>query len=208
MTCAMASVPSGVTWNGAANAEKSGANEKSVTGGDGGHNGGRAGEIAQRKERGFVGGDESTALQPDECDEQTDADADGASERYGDGIHDGFTQAAKHQQQDEDAFQEHDGHGHAPVHAEAEAQRIGDDGVDAHPGGERDGTVREQAHRDRHDGGAETGRGQCGVERDSRRLHHRRIHRDDVRHGEKRRKAANDFVGDSAASLGYLEELV
>ena len=33
MTCAMASVPSGVTWNGAANAEKSGANEKSVTGG-------------------------------------------------------------------------------------------------------------------------------------------------------------------------------
>lgn len=58
-----------------------------------------------------------------------------------------FTQAAKHQQQDEDAFQEHDGHGHAPVHAEAEAQRIGDDGVDAHPGGERDGTVREQAHR-------------------------------------------------------------
>ena len=33
ITCAMASVPSGVTWNGAANAEKSGANEKSVTGG-------------------------------------------------------------------------------------------------------------------------------------------------------------------------------
>lgn len=42
-------------------------------------------------------------------------------------------QAAKHQDEDHEAFEHDHGHGHAPVDRTlAEAQRVGHDGVDAH----------------------------------------------------------------------------
>ena len=124
------------------------------------------GELAERDERRLVGGDETAALQTDEGDEQSDADADGAAQTDRDGVHDGLAKAAQNEDQDDDALEEHDRHGDAPVDGDlAEAQGERDDGVDAHARRQRDRAVRDKTHRDGHDGGAQARRSERGVER-------------------------------------------
>ena len=124
------------------------------------------------------------------------------------GLHDRLAQAAEHQEQNGNALHEDDGHGGLPAEPHAAAQGKGDDRVDAHARSAGKRAVREHTHSDRHNRGTEAGRSYCGRRVDSRGRQNARVDDDDVRHGQKRRKAGAHLRCGIRAALGKLEERI
>lgn len=163
--------------------------------------------IPQRKERGFVRYDQAAPLQTDERDKQAYADGYRMTKTRRNGVHDGRSQAAENEHENNDALYEDDGHGHAPIHSVLpHAQRERNDGVDAHARRERDRPVGHEAHDRRHGCCAEACRGKGRLVRNAGRLEQRRIDGDDIGHGQKRRKAADELVADRTVAFGDLEK--
>ena len=87
------------------------------------------------------------------------------------------------------------------------------DRVEAHPGRDRVGLVRDEAHQDRHHAGDETGRGEHRVEgealvleaRDPREAEDRRVDEDDVRHDHERGHPRERVAGERGAVFGEAE---
>ncbi|ETJ02787.1 MAG: hypothetical protein Q605_AUC00938G0004 [Actinomyces urogenitalis DORA_12] len=93
--------------------------------------------------------------QADQGDEQADAHADRGLQVRGHGLEDGLTEAREHQDEDDDALNDHQAHGVGIGHAVHAYQGVGDHRVDAQARGQRHREVGHQAHEDRHDAGDE-----------------------------------------------------
>lgn len=123
------------------------------------------------------------------------------------GVHDGRSQAAENEHENDNALDEHDGHRHAPIHGMLpHTQRERNDGVDTHARRKRNGPVGHEAHDRSHGRRAEACRGKGRLVRNAGRLKQRRIDGDYIGHGQKRRKAADELVADRAVALGDLEK--
>ena len=125
----------------------------------------------------------------------------------------GLTEAGENQQEDEDTFPGDDAHGLAVAQAGAEDEREGDDRVEAEACGERQRIVRDNAHEDRHDARDERGAGGDALGRDGAVFGNgvaqdRRVDDQDVSHREEGDKSTANFMTDSRAALGDLEERI
>ena len=130
------------------------------------------------------------------------------TERHGNGVHDGLAKAAKNEQKNGDAFNEDDGHGGLPTEPHRAAKRVGDDGVDAHTGSAGQRTIRDEAHRDRHDAGANAGGSDRGGHGNAACRQDKRVDDDDVSHRQERCQAGAKLGRDVRVALPQLEELV
>jgi len=101
----------------------------------------------------------------DERDEEADADADRPLEPDRDGIHQRLAKARQHEHRDDRALEEHHRHRLGPRESATRDQVECDDRVEPHPGGEREGIVADEAHRDREHARRETRDGERGRER-------------------------------------------
>ena len=169
-------------------------------------------------------GDQLHVQQADEGDEQANAGGDGALEEGGDGGDDLAAQGAHGDNQEQDAAEQHDGQGLLPGVAHAQADRVGEEGVEAHAGGLGEGGVGQQGREHAADGGGGGAGGHqhghpqlaghggvegrivgAGVQVDAE---HVGVDEDDVGHGKERGDAAYDLGADAAAPLGDLKEFV
>ena len=120
-------------------------------------------EVLVGDEGGIAVDDELGVLQADECHEQADADADSALQRHGDGVEDGLTHVGQAQNDEDDALHK-DGHqGQLPAVAHGQDNGVGEVGVQAHAGGQRERVVGQQSHQGRTDERCQRGGDQDGV---------------------------------------------
>jgi len=106
-------------------------------------------------------------------------------------------ESGQHEHRDDHALEEHDGHRLGPRESAARDQIEGDDRVESHPGGEREGVVagephhdREQARRQTRDGERRRERQTLAVESgDAGECEDDRVHEDDVGHHHERRES-------------------
>ena len=106
-----------------------------------------------------------------------------------------------------------DRHAHLPRHAGAEDDAERDDRVEAHARRERERPVRDEAHRDAHEGRTKRGGGgesgdPVGTGLAERGREDARVHEDDVRHGHERRDSRDELGLDRGAAFTELEELL
>ena len=127
---------------------------------------------------------------------------------HGNGIHDGLAETAQHEQQDGDTLDEDDSHGSLPTESHGSAERVRDDGVDAHARGAGERTVRDEAHRDRHDRGTDARGGHRGGDGNATGGEDERVHDDDVRHRQERGQSRTQLSGHVGLALPQLEKLV
>ena len=162
---------------------------------------------------GRAGAHDARVHEADEGDEQAQAHRDGGLEGGGNRTENGLTEAGEDEQEDEDTFPGDDAHGLAVAQAGAEDEREGDDRVEAEACGERQRIVCDNAHEDRHDARDERGAGGDALGRDGAVFGNgvaqdRRVDDQDVSHREEGDKSTADFVTDSRAALGDLEERI
>jgi hypothetical protein len=150
-----------------------------------------------RKRHGHVGRrrlhDDAGVVEADEGDEQADPDRDCLLQLERDRAHDRLAQAAEHEHGDDGPFQHDQPHRRRKREVQRAHQGEGDDRVDPEPGRERVGTVRVEAHQDRHHPGDQARRGEDA--REGQRVAARaldggedaRVDEDDVRHDDERR---------------------
>ena len=173
------------------------------------NNGNRRRQIAKRKKGRFARDDNAATLQTDKCDEKTNADTNSVTQASRNSVHNRLTKSARNQDEDDHAFEHNNGHSNTPVNVHAaQAQGIGDDGVDAHAGCQSNGTVGDKAHSNRHDGCADARCGKRRFKRHARRNKHLRVNGDDVRHRKECREAADDLISDRRIALGNLEKRI
>ena len=176
---------------------------------DKGNDSNRRRQITKRKKGRFARDDNAATLQTDKCDEKTNADANSVTQASRNSVHDRLTKSARNQDEDNHAFEHNDGHSNTPVdvHA-AQAQGIGDDGVNAHTRRQSNRTVGDKAHSNRHDGCADARCGKRRFKRHARRNKHLRVNGDDVRHRKECREAADDLISDRRITLGNLKKRI
>src|SRR5215211_1122159 len=104
-------------------------------------------EVAQSHVGVRVGDHDPAVLEPDERDEQPDADRDGELHRHRDGVHDRLAQLGQHEDRNDEALDDDDGHRLLPAQAQAQYQGEGYYGVQAETRGQGHRIVREDAHR-------------------------------------------------------------
>ena len=162
---------------------------------------------------GRTGTHDARVHEADEGHEQAQAHRDGGLEGGGNRTENGLTEAREDEQEDEDTFPGDDAHGLAVAEAGAEDQGEGDDRVEAEACGKRQGVVRDNAHEDRHDARDERGAGCDALGRDGAVFRNgiaqdRRVDDQDVCHREEGDNSTADFVTNSRAALGNLEERI
>ena len=105
------------------------------------------------------------------------------------------------------ATQEHHAQGLLPGEAEAEANGVGEECVEAHAGGLSIRNVGEQAHDERARDGCDDGCKEHAAPRHSRLRQYLWVDDDDVRHCEERGQTGHDLSGHGGAVLLKMEEL-
>ena len=105
------------------------------------------------------------------------------------------------------ATQEHHAQGLLPGEAEAEANGVGEERVEAHAGGLSIRNVGEQAHDERARDGCDDGCKEHAAPRHSRLRQYLWVDDDDVRHCEERGQTGHDLSGHGGAVLLKMEEL-
>lgn len=148
-----------------------------------------------------VGVDES-----DEGDEEADACAGGEAKGFGDGVHDGFAQAAGDEKEGDEAVENDQPHRDFPgAGFEGDPD---DDGVETHTAGEGDGKVGGQPHEDRANAGGESSAcadgggdiwGHAGAGENLR------VDEKDVGHREEGGDGAAEFAGDGGVAGAQVE---
>ena len=161
--------------------------------------------------------DEAGVDEADDGDEEADADGDGRLERRRHGVQHRLAEAGEHEQQDDQALEDHEAHRVRPGHLRQLGDAEGDEGVEPQARGEGQRIVghdpHEQGHDPRHEGGARRDHREVGLvaptEEAARRVglgpDDQRVEDDDVGHREEGREATADLPADRRATLVDLE---
>ena len=150
-------------------------------------------EVLVGDQGGVAVDDQLGVLQADESYEQADAHADRALQGHGNGVEDALTHIGHGQHDEDDAFHK-DGHqSQLPAVAHGQDDRVGEVGVQAHAGGQRERVVGQQSHQGRAHKGC-----QCGGDQHSLRVHAGSrqdvgVDRKDVGHGHEGGDACHDL---------------
>ena len=152
--------------------------------------------------RGRVADDQAGVAEADEGDEEADAAGDGGVELVGNGAQDHLADAAGGEREKDDAGEKDRAEGGLPGDVHLEADGVGEVGVEAHAGRERDGIARDDAHQDGAEGRGEAGGGGDGGEGHAGRRKDGRIDEHDVGHGEERGDAGEDLGAPVGSQMG------
>ena len=163
--------------------------------------GGGIADIAQANEGSRVADHEAGVAEADEGDEEANAAGDRGVEFMRDRAQDHLADSGGGEREKNDAGKKYRTEGRLPRDVHLEADGVGEIGVEAHAGCERDGIARDNAHQD----GAE-GRGEAGGRGNSGQRHARSgedgwIDQHDVGHREKRRYASQDLGAPVGAQM-------
>ena len=116
--------------------------------------------------------------------EQADAGGDRRAQRQGDAVDDPFADAEDRQQEEHGGGNEHCAQRDLPAVAHVQHHGVGEEGVEAHAGGQGDRVVGDQAHDGRADGRCQAGGDEhralvhAGLAEDAR------VDEEDVGHGQ------------------------
>ena len=163
--------------------------------------GGGVADVAQADEGGGIADDEARVAKADEGDEEADAAGDGGVELVRNGAQNHLADAGGGEREKDDAGEKHRAERRLPGNVHLEADGVGEVGVEAHAGRERDGIARDDAHQDgaerRREAGGRGDRGQrnAGGGKDGR------IDQHDVGHREKGRDAGQDLGAPVGAEM-------
>ena len=152
-------------------------------------------------------GEEADVQKADVGHEQADAAADGVLQHFRNGLDDDLTNLGDGDQNVDQAAQEHHAQGLLPGEAEAEANGVGEERVEAHASGLSVRNVGEQAHDKRARDGCDDGCEEHAAPRHARLRQDLWIDDDDVRHCEERGQTGHDLSGHGGAVLLKMEEL-
>ena len=152
-------------------------------------------------------GEEADVQEADVGHEQADAAADGVLQHFRNGLDDDLTNLGDGDENVDQATQEHHAQGLLPGEAEAEANGVGEECVEAHAGGLSIRNVGEQAHDERARDGCDDGCKEHAAPRHSRLRQYLWVDDDDVRHCEERGQTGHDLSGHGGAVLLKMEEL-
>jgi len=170
----------------------------------------RSAHPSEADEGGRVVHDDAGVLEPDEGDEEPDAGADRGLEIRRDRLDDRLPYPGQGDEQGEAPGEEHRAHGDLPGEAHPLAQPVGEESVEAHPGGEGEGIVREEPHDEGGERGGEAGRHHHGAE-----VHagprvwpgeRQGVHDDDVGHRDEGGQAGDHLGADAGFVLREAEE--
>ena len=106
------------------------------------------GEVLEADESGVVVDDDVCILQGDECDEETDSDADRGFEGGGNGVEDGFTHFGEGEYEEDESFEEDGEERDLPGVAHLSDYCIGEVSVESHSRSEEEGEVCAERHDD------------------------------------------------------------
>jgi hypothetical protein len=165
----------------------------------------RGGGIAQVAEadQGFgIADDEAGVAKADEGDEEADAAGDGGVKLVGDGAENHLADAGGGEREKDDAGEKDRAEGGLPGDVHLEADGVGEVGVEAHAGRERDGIAGDDAHEDGAEGGREAGGGGDGGQGHAGSREDGRVDQDDVGHGQERGDAGQDLGAPVGAQAG------
>ena len=174
--------------------------------------------------------DDAGVRQPDQCDEQTDTDADRHAQVQWHRTEDGLPEAGEHQQGDHGTLDDDQPHGLRPSHDRGD--HVGQHRVQAETGGKTDREASDNPHQDRHHAGDQRGDRRHHADRlaDGRRVDHRlsgigelggardqiavavgggpddeRVQGQDVGHREEGHQTTAHLTRNRGAALAYLE---
>ena len=160
-----------------------------------------------RRNAGFKA-DDAHVQKADVCDKYADAAADSVLQALRDGLDDVLAQLGHGDQDVKQTADEHHGQRLLPGEAEAEAYRIGKEGVQSHAGRLSVRHVCHKAHDQRSDDGRDNGRKEYRAPFHSGLAQNARVNRDDVRHGEKGGQTGYDLSGNRGAVLFELKKFL
>ena len=150
-------------------------------------------QIAQREGGGGAGDDEAGVEQADEGDKEADSARDRGVQLVGDGGQQALANAAEGEQKEEEAGEKDGAESGLPGDAHALDDGVGEVGVEAHAGSERERVVGQRAHQDGAEGRAEAGGGGDGGQRHPRNGEDGGVDEDDVRHGDEGGEAGENL---------------
>ena len=136
---------------------------------------------------------QSSVLQADEGDEQTDSHGNGTLQRQGDGVEDSFPHVGKGEDNENDTLNKYGKERYLPGKAHSAAYGVCHVGVQSHAGGKGEGQVCPQSHADGSHEGCETGCQQNGGAVHAGGGKDAGVDCQDVRHGHERGQTGSQF---------------
>ena len=133
-------------------------------------------------------------LKADERDEEADAAGHRGIELVGNGVQNHLADADGGEREKDDAGEKDRAQSRLPGNVQLDADGVGEVGVEAHAGRERDGIARHDAHHDGSQTSREAGGRSHGSQRHPGGGQNRRVDEHDVGHGQK--------GGDAGQNLG------
>ena len=118
---------------------------------------GRVADVAETDKGGGIADDQAGVAKADESDEETDAAGDGCVKFMRDGAQNHLADAGGSEREKDDAGEKHRAQRRLPGDVHLEADGVGEVGVEAHAGRERDGIARDDAHQNGAECRRETG---------------------------------------------------
>ena len=163
--------------------------------------GGGVPDVAQADQRVGIAHHQPRMLKADEGDEEADAAGHGGVQFVGNGAQNHLADARSGERQKDDSGEEHRAQRRLPGNVHLDADGVGEIGIQAHAGRQRDGVARHDAHQDgaerrrqargrSHGGQRHSGIGQNGG-----------VHQHDVGHGQKRRDPGQDLGAPVGAQM-------
>ena len=151
------------------------------------------GQVAQRDRGSGIGHDDAGIAEADEGDEEAHARGHGGVKLVWNGGEDQLPYAQQGEHQERNAREKDGAERGLPGHAHAFDYGIGEVGVEAHAGSQRDGVAGQSAHQEAARGGGKAGGGRHGGQRHARLVQDGRVDEDDVRHRHEGGEAGQDF---------------
>ena len=151
------------------------------------------GQVAQGDGGGGMGHDDARIAEADEGDEEAHAGGHGRVEFVRDGGEDQLAHAQQREHQKRDAGEKDRAERGLPGHSHAFDHGVGEVGIEAHAGSQRDRVAGESAHQETAHRGGEAGGGGHGGQRHARLMEDRRVDEDDIRHRHERGESGQDF---------------
>ena len=165
------------------------------------------GEVAEADQGGRVVHHQTGFLEGDQGEEQADAGGDGRAQRQRNAVDDPLADTQHRQGEEQGGGNEHRAEGDLPAVAHVQDHGVGEEGVQAHAGGEGDGIVGDQTHHRRTDGGGQAGGDEhrplvhAGLAEDGR------VDEEDVGHGQEGGQTGQDFGAHRGVMRFELEQL-
>ena len=163
------------------------------------------GKAAQADKSGGIGHHQFRVPQSDEGDEEADSGGGGMLQAIGHAVDDLLANARDGEQKKDHAGKENHAQRGSPGNVHAQANRVGEVGVERHSRRERDGIVGVKSHHQRGDRGGKASCEDHALERHSRLGQDLRIHHDDVGHRQESGEATEKFLPYGGLIFGELE---